>query len=429
MFQVQEDNASSAVSQGLLRSVRSRQTYAAMAGTHGPRLATYATQINPLDIITVLGHDPRSEKRRFLNDQKIVDLYEYMQRKTSSGRRESIRAYIEDRLFPDSTLIGGFPAISIAVQHAVASEEISPQNFPGVVNMSIDTGVHNKRVALDGLGRISGALSLVELALSGDLSDEDAAAMQKALSEVSIPCVFYSPRPGQPPLSMEDLGQLFHDFNFKVTPVSAKDAIALDMSDPYIRATYFLEENAGYIQRFGMDKKAASLGSKSKSIVVQPILLRFVRAALEGSRYVEAARNVTVPNAKLTGRKDSLMLEPLAEFIDNFAEALGDQWNNRDSVHLSSAGWQALGLIYHDVTFRLKDVDRVAFARALATRIDWKRDASIWSALVTEKEGKDGQMLLSFLGAGASTRRAIVKIIRDEMGLSERLEQLGSDEE
>lgn len=399
-----------------IRSVRSRQSYAAMAGLHGPRLATYATQINPLDIVIVLGHDPRSDKRRFLNDQKLVELYSYMQRKTTASRRDAIKNYIEDRLFPTSDLVGGFPAICIAVQYPIEFEEIDP-NFQGVVNMSIDTGVHNKRVALDGLGRITGALALVDLALGGDLLPDQAQELQKALEQISIPCVFYSPRPGQAPLTQEEIGQLFHDFNFKVTPVSAKDAIALDKSDPYIRATYSLAQNVENIRRFGMDTKAASLGSKSKAIVVQPVLLRFIRAALEGERVAEGARNISISEGVLTRSNAQQILGSLAEFLDAFAEAMGDEWYQRESVHLSSAGWQALGVIYHDITFEMKDVDRVAFARALAKRINWKRDAAIWSSLVTEKTNRNGETVLSFLGAGASTRRDIVKILRREMGL------------
>lgn len=417
MLQTPENIINSAPKESqAFRSVRSRQSYAAMAGLHGPRLATYATQINPLDITIVLGHDPRSDRRRNLNDQKLVELYSYMQRKTSAVRRESIKNYIEDRLFPGSDLVGGFPAICIAVQHPIEWEGIDP-NFQGVVNMSIDTGVHNKRVALDGLGRISGALALVDLALGGDLLPDEAQTLLKALEQISIPCVFYSPRPGQHPLTQEEIGQLFHDFNFKVTPVSAKDAIALDKSDPYIRATYFLAQNVENIRRYGMDTKAASLGSKSKAIVVQPVLLRFIRAALEGERVAEGARNISISEGALSRGNAQLVLGSLSEFLDTFAEEMGDEWYQRESVHLSSAGWQALGVIYHDITFDMKGVDRLAFARALARKIDWKRNAKIWSSLVTEKTNKNGETVLSFLGAGASTRRDIVSILRREMGI------------
>ncbi|MFM8745158.1 MAG: DNA sulfur modification protein DndB [Aestuariivirga sp.] len=413
---------------GTLRSVRSRQTYPAMSGKHGPRLATYATQINPLDVITVLGHDPRSDKRRFLTDQKIVELYDYMQRKTTGQRKDAIKHYIEDRLFPQSDLIGGFPAISIAVQYPITSEEISSA-FPGVVNMSIDTGVHNKRVALDGLGRLSGALAWVDVALSGELTDAESAELQSALEDIAIPCVFYSPRPGQHPLTAEEMGQLFHDFNFKVTPVSAKDAIALDQSDPYIRATYNVAKNSQFIAKFGMDTRAASLGSKSKAIVVQPVLLRFIRAALEGQKYVEAARNTEISNPHLTAKSAPQVLGALTDFVDNFAEAMGHRWYDRNSIHLSSGGWQALGIIYHDVTFRLKNIDRAAFARTLATKIDWRRDAEIWNGLTTVKKDKKGNEATVLLGAGASLRREIVKRIRDATGLTTMLAELQDGEE
>lgn len=410
-----------------LRSVRSRQNYAAMLGWHGPRLATYATQINPLDVTTVLGHDPRSERRRYLNDHRIAELYDYMQRKTSSARRESIRHYIEDRLFPNADLIGGFPAISIAVQYPIHAEEISP-SFPGVVNMAIDTGVHNKRVALDGLGRLSGALALVDLALSGDLSDQDAAELQAAIGDLSIPCVFYSPRPGQPPLTHEEMGQLFHDFNFRVTPVSAKDAIALDKSDAYIRATYSLAKGSAAISEFGMDVKSASLGSKSKAIVVQPVLLRFIRGALEGAKYIESARNVSVENPRLNGRSAPELLGELATFLDEFADAMGERWSDRESLHLSSPGWLSIGLIYHDISFRLSNIDKMAVARSLASKIDWSRSAPIWANLITEKEKDDGSVALALQGAGATTRREMVKIIREQLGLNAILAETDEQE-
>jgi len=410
----------------LFKSVRSRQTYAAMAGLHGPRLATYATQVNPFDLISVLGHDPRSDRRRFLTDQKIVELYDYMQRKTSGSRRESIKNYIEDRMFPASDLVGGFPAICIAVQHAVEFEEID-KAYPGVVNMTIDTGLHNKRIALDGLGRISGALALVDLALGGgDLTEDDRKAIKEALDDISLPCVFYSPRPSGPPLSQEEIGQLFHDFNFKVTPVSAKDAIALDKSDPYIRATYYLAKNVEQIDKYGMETKAASLGSKSKAIVVQPVLLRFIRAALEGNKYVEGARNVSVTDGNLSRKNFNTVLDGLADFLDTFAVEMGERWTDRDSVHLSSAGWQALGLIYHDVAFRLKNADRLGVARALA-KIDWRRDADLWAKMVTEKTAKDGTVSLAFLGAGASTRRDVTEILRQRLGLTDLLAEAAVD--
>lgn len=427
MFQQPQDTLLVPTSEGpSLRSVRSRQTYAAMLGWHGPRLATYATQINPLDVTTVLGHDPRSERRRFLTDHKLAELYDYMQRKTSSSRRESIRQYIEDRLFPNADLVGGFPAISIAVQYPIFAEEIDPA-FPGVVNMSIDTGVQNKRVALDGLGRLSGALALVDLALNGDLPEPDALELQKAIAELSLPCVFYSPRPGQSPLSHEEMGQLFHDFNFRVTPVSAKDAIALDKSDPYIRATYSLAKSSTAISEYGMDTKSASLGSKSKAIVVQPVLLRFIRGALEGAKYVESARNVNVGEPRLNSKTAAGLLTDLAEFLDVFADAMGDRWAERDSLHLSSPGWLSVGLVYHDITFRMSKIDRLAVARSLATKIDWSRSASIWKSLITVKDKPDGTSVLALQGAGASTRREMVKIIREQLGLNAIMDSL-SDE-
>lgn len=428
MFQQNQDTLFAPPSEAQnLRSVRSRQTYAAMRGKHGPRLVTYATQINPLDVTIVLGHDPRSDRRRFLTDHKLAELYDYMQRKTTASRRDAIRLYIEDRLFPGSTLVGGFPAISIAVQYPIEAEEID-RMLPGVVNMSIDTGMQNKRVALDGLGRISGALALVDLALSGELSDQQSQELQEVIKELSLPCVFYSPQPGQTPLTQEEMGQLFHDFNFKVTPVSAKDAIALDKSDPYIRATYMLAASSKAISTYGMDVKSASLGSKSKAIVVQPVLLRFIRGAVEGAKYIEAARNVNVENPRLSNKTAQSLIGDLAVFLDEFADAMGDRWTDRDSLHLSSPGWLSIGLVYHDVAFRLSNIDKTAIAQSLASKIDWRRGAPIWSNLITAKQKDVGETVLALQGAGASTRREMVRIIREQLGLNAILEASNDQE-
>lgn len=51
----------------------------------------------------------------------------------------------------------------------------------------------------------------------------------------SFPVTFYAPTAGV--IALEQLGQLFHDFNFLQTRVSASQAIALDKSDIYMQLT------------------------------------------------------------------------------------------------------------------------------------------------------------------------------------------------
>lgn len=414
MSQRFQDSASTVVREpAKLRFAAARQSYPAIVGTHGPRLYTYSTQLSPFDVQSVLGHDPRSDRRITLTDRKIVEIYDYMQRRTSAARRDAIRAYVEDRLFPSSDLIGGFPAIAIAAQQPADFDVI--ESLPGVVNVFIDTGMHNKRIVLDGLGRITAALGLVDDLLSGELDPDAATELEQILKSFQFPCVLYTPGPGQAALTLEELGQLFHDFNFKATPVSAKDAIALDQSDLYIRATYSVSEKSIAIsQSGGMEKRAASLGAKSTAIVVQPVLLRFVRAALEGSEAVEKARNVAPKRAG----EDRIPLARVTSFLDAFSETMGERWTQRDSVHLSSAGWQTLGIIFHEAVIRDPSVDERQVGRNLAEFIDWNRSSDFWTGLIVEKVSKKGERTLSFQGAGASTRREMVKRIREKLELA-----------
>lgn len=407
---------------------RSRQTFPAMQGLMGPRLVTYATQLSPKDIVSVIGHDPRSEKHKFLIDRDVAKIYQYMQRKTGPGRREAIKAYIKDRLFPGADMVGGFPAISIAVQNPIETENIEPTYHPGVVDMMLDTGLHNKRVVLDGLGRISGAMALVDLLMgSNDLTDGQVKELGDMLDEFSFPCVFYAPRRGEKPLSAEEMGQLFHDFNFRVTPVSAKDAIALDKSDPYIRATYYLSEKSAQIaSNGGMETKAASLGSKSSAVVVQPVFLRFIRAALEGEQYVEASNKEAIKKPNLTPENRQAVLDSLAEFIDRFGEAMGEKFKNRELLHLSSPGWQSIGVLHHDVTFRLQGFDRLLIAQKLA-EVDWSRQGPLWADLMTEKTDKNGVKRPVLNTAGASARRAMIAKLRQHLSIPSPSDKALSD--
>ena len=61
--------------------------------------------------------------------------------------------------------------------------------------------------------------------------------------------------------------------------------------------------------------------------------------------------------------------------------------------------------------------------RYVETNHDWRRSAEMWSKLVTEKVAKDGTVGLAFLGAGASTRRYVTRLLRDRLGLAELLEE------
>ena len=153
------------------------------------------------------------------------------------------------------------------------------------------------------------------------------------------------------PLTVGELGQLFADFNFRVYPVPARVNMALDQSDIYIALANKLARRSFIADFGGMEVKAASLGKKSMSIVVQTVLVRTVRGAAEGRDFQE--NNLANPKgAHLTDETFLVELESVADFFTAIQQRMGGRWSNRESLHLSSPGWQALGVIHHDMNHR-----------------------------------------------------------------------------
>ena len=94
----------------------------------------------------------------------------------------------------------------------------------------VDISPTNVRILIDGLARVTGAM---------DLADDH---QGDNLDSFLFPVTIYVPAPGTKQLSWQEMGQLFHDFNFRVQPVSIKHAIALDTSDIYIALARRLAE-------------------------------------------------------------------------------------------------------------------------------------------------------------------------------------------
>src|ERR1043166_4013988 len=220
----------------------------AVRGFFGQDLTTFQTQIRPDQIVQILGHDPRSANWKSL-PADLRQIYEYLQRATTKGRREGIGEYIEERLSPDAIAIGAFPAICIgmvrpAMFKSLQEDQSSPDSSAGTLSLELSDG--NRRIMLDGLARVTGALDLIE--------------EQETESNVgewfSFPVTFYAPTTNV--ITLEQLGQLFHDFNFLQTRVNANQAIALDKSDPYIQLTNKLGRSDTLQQYGGMEERSGS---------------------------------------------------------------------------------------------------------------------------------------------------------------------------
>lgn len=400
-------------------------------GFFGDRLVTYTTQIKPSDIYNLLGHDPRSSNWKKLPDS-IRQVYEYLQRKTSKDRRDSIAGYIEERLGPDHITIGAFPSISIGVREPLEFEPYEAEgksDIPKAVGrLQFDLSPSSERVLLDGLGRITGALDLIDDG-QGDL-----------VQSFVFPTTIFAPRPGSKPLSFQELGQLFHDFNFKVAPVAKAHAVALDQSDLYISLANHLAHAAFIEKNGGTALRAASLGKKSTELVVQTVLVRMVRGACEGAKFQESDRtHVDAPN--LTRETFHAFRDSISEHFTEIANRMGSRFSDRDSIHLTSPGWQALGVLHHDiwVRLRLSKSERQWVYDAIGA-IDWSRNNPDWipmlgTAEISKMSGQPvvdskGRPRVALGGSGRNNRQRLIDYLRAKTRIADRLSVLkdGTDD-
>jgi hypothetical protein len=393
----------------------------AIRGEFGPSLQSFQTQILPSDLIHVLGHDPRSANWGRLA-KEYRDIYEYLQRKTSKSRRESTAFYIEDRIDSNSSLPGAFPAITLGMVKPPRFEPAKAEcGFPKEVGvLMLDLSEDNKRILLDGLARLTGALEFEERTGKKNL--------------FSFPLTIFAPTDKHGELTLLQLGQLFYDLNFLQAAISTNHAIALDQSDIYGKLASALAQD-GVIKMYGgVELRAASLGNKSTALVVQRVLLRFVRGACEGRRYQESdSAHVTNPN--LTRQSLRSIQAKIGTFLQGIESAMGsDRFGDRDSLHLTAPGWQVLGLVFHDVEFRVKpelsEAERAEIVSKLAA-IDWSRSNPDWFPMLgeaeTDKEGapvldSQGRKRVALSRAGRTTIASLLKYVREKTGLDKLVE-------
>jgi hypothetical protein len=349
-------------------------------GEHGPDLEIFQTTISPGGLKSFLGHDPRGEHWKRLPDE-LRKMYEYLQRKTSSQRRAGTAKYTEDRLGPNRYCIGGYPAISVGMTAPAHFERLSDR-YPGIDPdmgiVHIDLSDQNTRVLLDGLARVSGVL---------DVFERD----RGAYSAVTFAVTIFAPKESRKPLTLDELGQLFHDMNFKQTKVPPAHALALDRSDIYTVLTNEVGKLPIIERAGGMEVRAASLGKKSTAIVVQQVLRRFIRGAAEG-KAVQMDDKAVPAKPNLTAHSKEQFKRDIERLLEGFSTRMGDRFIMRDSLHLSSAGWQALGLVFHDITVRLNGNltadERDTILTDIAT-VDWSRFNPDWIPLLGQPELDD----------------------------------------
>lgn len=322
-------------------------------------------------------------------------------------------------------VLGAFPAISVAVQNPTPFKAYEGIPDSGVGVLEFDLSRRNNRILVDGLGRVGGGLELIEMAERADLPDIAREGLQKLLGEFSLPVVFYVPAPGTPPFALEEMQQLFHDFNFKVTPVKESVAIALDHSDLYIGLTNRLGKAPLIRSLGGMEFKSSSLGKKSTAIVVQQNLLRFVRGGAEGERFLEGTTKSELADPNLTEDTLDEFEERMENFLAAVVEGMGaDKFKAREGLHLTSPGWGALGILFHDLVVRLRVPDYQAAARKIGS-LDWDRSNSVWAEIIRERTDKDGNVTLGLAAGGAQNRRFLTRKLRELLAIDKLLAERG----
>lgn len=315
-------------------------------GRYGNKLYIFQTTVKPNEIVNLLGHDPRSKNWQKL-PSNIADLYEHLQRKTDTKRSKSTAQYIEERIAPGShkVMLGAFPAISIGMVSPPSfnSFDETGKNIDKAIGiLEFDLSASNVRVLLDGLARITGAMDLIDEGKS------------ESVNCFTFPVTIYAPTEEIGELTVRQLGQIFHDFNFLATPVAKTLAIALDQSDPYITLTRQLADSPVIANRGGMVERG-KVNKKNKALVSQQYFLKFVRGACEDYSFQKTLRSTHKTHRNLNSENFSDFKNKLERFWEILVNGMGENFTNQEYIHLTPVGLSALGLIFHDIEIRLKE--------------------------------------------------------------------------
>ena len=361
-------------------------------GPSGPQVQTFQTVCPPSQLISLLGHDPRSKGWKYL-PAPLREAYEGYQRKTKPSRSEGIEIYIRDRLGPEASMVGGFPSLSIGLTEAPVFESL--RNRAGVTigegipfddnvgTIYLDIGIKHVRMLLDGLARFTGAMDYIDAGTDVD-------------DWFSFALTIFAPAENRQKLTTSELGQLFFDFNYRVSRVSPTLALEMDQAGVYSQIVEWLKDQPVIVTNGGMQQSGASLGKKSTALVVRRVLHGFVTVAAEGDKALQGAKSEEIRNPRTTQDQVGEVREKIADFLQRFADAMGERFTDRESIHLTRLGWEAVGMIVHDAVIKGErsggDLD--ACIQALAD-VDWSRTNRDWFAMIgAPEQGADGQVVL-----------------------------------
>jgi DGQHR domain-containing protein len=407
-----------------------------IVGKHSDRLFVAQT-VSPLgNIQALLGHDPRSPWKTV--SEEIRSVYEKIQRKTDKERKTKLQSYLIDRMVQRKSLVGGLPAIAIGVQNSQVYKPHNPddpsQKEAGT--LLLDTDPNNRRILFDGLGRVSTWMD----ALEDKTIPQD---VRERLKNLYIPVTLYLPHAGAEPLSIAELGQMFHDFNVLASPVGKGMAIDLDKSDTYVQLVERLQLAPAIVNNGGIDSRGSSTPRKN-ALMTKMTLVKMVRAAIEGpgshvDHYTDA---VVKPRLEYSNMQEHVVR--LTDYLSTIENQMGASWADHECIHLSTPGLIALGLVYFDLhhgklSVNLDEAGRKSFIQKIG-QIDWSLGNSDFAKFlgtpITDKETgqpvvseKSGHQVLRMYG-GSKAFYNLAGYIRHKIGLTGLLveQQFGNPE-
>lgn len=357
------------------------------------KLAYYQTSVQVKDIVPYIlgGQDPRSSNWSRLAPV-VQNLYEKLQRKTTKSRREEVERYISNRMAPNALWVGAFPPIVIGVPPPQDFRPHDDQdNYENIGLLRLTNDLNYPNVVIDGLGRLSG---LIEISLDKDADP----VIRDWASKFLVPVLLITGNNGHT-LTVEEMGQLFYDFNVLGTPVSKGHAIDLDVSDPYIIVSGKVGE-LKVVRRFGgMEDRATTIG---KGVwTTKSILLKCVRSAAEGpGAWVDHVRDSIANPWMDTEARKTEVIERLDVVLTALTEPFeADGFLPQYTLLRTPVWWTAIGLITHDLYRNYQgghftEEMREAFLHRLA-KIDWSLgnpEFAFLGAPVADRDRKTGEL-------------------------------------
>ena len=382
----------------------------------------FQTAMSVHDLVPYLlnGHDPRSQNWKNLPSD-VREMYEKLQRKTSKARRTEMRNYILRRMAPGAYWIGAVPPIVVGMQ---LGQPFEPEGDSGLGYLKVRTRLDHPNILLDGLGRITGFLDVM---YDETLSDE----VRKWAGEAIIPVMLLTPATDEGFLTLDELGQVFHDMNVLSTPVGKGQAVDLDRSDLYIQTVNHVAALPIIQTNGGCEDRAISISKKSGAWTTKTVLLKAVRAAAEGpGSHVDHLREQLADPFLSDSADIAAVVDRFADGLEHFVDGLKGAVPTEDTVVRTATWWVAFGLFLHDLHATYDGATLSAETREMLMKrvaaIDWSLGNPEFSFLGTSVPEKatgtvpldgNGRPLVNRFFGGSKAYYNLAAFMREKSGL------------